>query len=413
MDLSGERLNLLTFTTLYPNAGQPSHGIFVETRLAHLVAGGGVRARVVAPIPYTADLGIVPQAYRKLGRVPFREERRGLAILHPRFPVLPKIGMSIAPLLLYLGARRCVAALVREGYAFDLIDAHYFYPDGVAAALLAREFRLPLVITARGTDVNLIPQYRLPRAMIRWAAGQAAGIVAVCGALKDALVALGVPAEKVRVLRNGVDLALFQPQDRAAARARWKLDGRVLLSVGHLIERKGHDLIIRALPQIPATRLVIAGEGPLGASLRRLARDLGVADRVEFVGSVPQRDLCSLYNAADILVLASSREGWANVLLEAMACGTPVVASNVWGTPEVVASPEAGELLDERTPAAIVRAVERLFAHMPERSAVRAYAERFSWDATTRGQIELFEDILRTRPAHATGSPFRRTRPLL
>lgn len=402
MDGSVERLKLLTFTTLYPNSGQPSHGIFVATRLAHLLATGLVETRVVAPIPYAPDLGIVTEFYRKQRGVPFREALGGCPILHPRFLLLPKIGMSVAPLLMYLGVRRSIAALRREGYVFDLIDAHYFYPDGVAAAMLAREFGVPLIITARGTDINLIPQYRLPRAMIRWAARQATGIVAVCAALKDAMAALGIPSEKIRVLRNGVDLILFRPQDRATARVALGLSGRVLLSVGHLIERKGHDLVIRALPQLPETQLVIAGEGPLCDTLSRLARELGVADRVRFVGSLPQSELARLYSAADILVLASSREGWANVLLEAMACGTPVVASNVWGTPEVVASPEAGELLDERTPDAIVRSVERLFARMPPSSAVRAYAERFSWDATTHGQLELFEEVLRAKRSVST-----------
>ena len=386
-------MNILTFTTLYPNAERPSHGIFVETRLAHLVATGEVATKVIAPIPYSADVGFIPKDYRRLGNVPFEEERRGIPVLHPRFLVVPKIGMTLAPILLYLGAKRCVAALVRGGYTVDLIDAHYFYPDGIAAALLARDLGKPLVITARGTDINLIPRYALPRAMIRWAADQAAGIITVCAALKDALVELRVPPQKIRVLRNGVDLALFRPRDKAAARAQLELDGRVLLSVGHLIERKGHDLVIRALPRLPGVRLAIAGDGPLGEELRRLAATLGVGDRVRFMGSLPQRDLPDLYSAADILVLASSREGWANVLLEAIACGTPVVASNVWGTPEVVAAPEAGELI-ERTPEAIADAVERLFARMPERSVVRAYGERFSWDETTRGQIELFSEVL-------------------
>jgi len=359
MDGSSKRFNLLTFTTLYPNAIQPSHGIFVETRLAHLVASGRVATKVVAPIPLSADLAIVPAAYRQLGTVPHEEERRGVTIFHPRYPVVPKIGMTIAPLLLYLSA----------------------------------EFGRPFVVTARGTDINLIPQYRLPRAMIRWAAGRSAGIVTVCAALKDELVELGVSPGKIRVLRNGVDLALFHPQEKAAAAPN--RERPVLLSVGHLIERKGHDLVIRALPLLPAARLVIAGDGPLGDALRRLAIELGVADRVQFVGAVPQRDLAGHYRAADILVLASSREGWANVLLEAMACGTPVVASNVWGTPEVVASPEAGELLDARTPDAIARAVGHLLARMPAPAAVRAYAERFSWDDTTRGQLDLFADVLR------------------
>jgi teichuronic acid biosynthesis glycosyltransferase TuaC len=388
-------MNVLLFSTLYPNSARPSHGIFVETRLAHLLASGAVSARVVAPIPYSANSRIVPAEYRGLGIVPYREERRGIAIVHPRFAVIPKIGMTVAPFLLYLGARKAVASLMREGFSFDLIDAHYFYPDGVAAAMLARALKKPLIITARGTDINLIPQYRLPRAMIRWAASEAGGIITVCAALRDALEALHVPAGKIRVLRNGVDLALFSPLDKAAARAALGLEGRVLLSVGHLIERKAHDLVIRALASLPGMRLVIAGDGPLAGELRGLASSLGVADRVRFAGSIAQRDLAKYYSSADLLVLASSREGWANVLLEAMACGTPVVASNVWGTPEVVAAPEAGLLLDARTPEAIARAVTSLLARPPSREAVRAYAERFSWDETTAGQIALFDEVLR------------------
>jgi len=390
-------MNLLTFSTLYPNAAQPSHGIFVETRIVRLVAGGGITTRVVAPVPYVPDLPLVPERYRILAGVPASEERFGIPVLHPRFPVLPKIGMTVAPLLLYPAARAAVSRLVRDGYAFDLIDAHYFYPDGVAAAMLGRHFGKPVVITARGTDINLIPNYRLPRAMIRWAAREAAGIVTVCAALRDALVELGAPAAKIRVLRNGVDLVLFRPGDRAAQRARLGFAGVTLLSVGHLIPRKGHDLVIGALPFLPDTRLVIVGAGPEDAALRSLARRLDVAGRVRFLGSLSQAALAEIYSAADILVLASSREGWANVLLEAMACGTPVVASNVWGTPEVVASPDVGELMTERSPAAVAEAVARFMARAPDRSRVRAYAEGFSWDATTRGQIELFNSILQSR----------------
>ncbi len=390
-----ELMNLLTFTTLYPNAKQPSHGIFVETRLAHLVASGRARSRVVAPVPYVPDFGIVPKAYRHLRSVPDVEERRGIEVHHPRYFLIPKASMLWAPLSLYLVARSRVSRLLREGGEFDLIDAHYFYPDGIAAILLGRHFGKPVVITARGTDINLIPQYRLPRAMIRWAAARSDGMITVCAALKDALVDLGAPAEKIRVLRNGVDLVLFRPADREACRAKLGLTATTLLSVGHLIPRKGHDLIIRALQGLPGMHLVIVGSGPQEAELKGLAASLGVAERVRFLGALPQSRLSELYSAADLLVLASSREGWANVLLEAMACGTPVVASNVWGTPEVVAAPEVGELLAERTPQAIAHSVRWIIERKPDRRAIRTYAERFSWDATTAGQLELFQDILR------------------
>jgi glycosyltransferase involved in cell wall biosynthesis len=306
--------------------------------------------------------------------------------------------MNVAPLGLALAAYRAAQRVRAEGFDFDLIDAHYYYPDGVAAALLARWLERPLVITARGTDINLIPAHAIPRRMVLWASRVAAHSISVCEALRTEMIALGMPPERVTTLRNGVDLQRFAPVERDAARARlgWGA-GHVLLSVGLLIERKGHDLVIRALRELTDSRAVIVGRGELGSSLRALAQAEGVADRVTFVDEIEQSELRYYYSAADALVLGSSREGWANVLLEAMACGTPVVASNVWGTPEVVAAPEAGLLMRDRTPAAIVECVRRLRAAPPERAATRRFAERFSWDATTEGQLRIFERVLAER----------------
>jgi glycosyltransferase involved in cell wall biosynthesis len=230
--------------------------------------------------------------------------------------------------------------------------------------------------------------------MILEAASQAAGIITVCSALKDEMVQLGVKADNITPLRNGVDLQRFQPMDRGAARAALGLSRFTLLSVGLLDPRKAHDLIIKALPALPDVDLLIAGIGPEKKNLEQLARELGVSDRVTLLGPVPQTELKTYYNAADALVLASSREGWANVLLEAMACGTPVVASNVWGTPEVVAAPEAGVLMPERTPEGLVQALGQLRANYPDHGATRRYAERFGWQPTTQGQIDLFQNIL-------------------
>jgi glycosyltransferase involved in cell wall biosynthesis len=262
---------------------------------------------------------------------------------------------------------------------------------------LAREFGLPVTVTARGTDLSLIPQFRRPRKMILDAAAKADGLITVCQALKDTLAGMGVPGERVTVLRNGVDLDLFRPVDRAAARQALGLTRRTLVSVGLLIERKGHHHIIRALAQLPDFDLLIAGDGPERRALERLAKDQGVAGRVRFLGSVKQDALREIYNAADALVLASSREGWANVLLESMACGTPVVASAVWGTPEVVARPEAGVLMRSLDPEGIVEGVGRLFAAYPDHAATRRYAEGFDWDATTNGQLALFREIIAGR----------------
>jgi glycosyltransferase involved in cell wall biosynthesis len=386
-------MKILTFSTLYPHSARPSHGIFVETRLRHLLASGKVESKVVAPVPWFPSRNPRFGEYALHARAPRQETRNGIDVLHPRYPLLPKIGMTLAPFLL-AGAVRPIIDTILRTYPFDLIDAHYFYPDGVAAALLGKRLGKPVVITARGTDVNLIPRHRLPRAMIRWAARRAAGMITVARALKDDLIGIGVPGERIEVLRNGVDLQLFRPVEREATRRKLGMSRTTLLSVGHLIPRKGHDLVIGALPRLPDMELVVIGDGPERGALDALARDCGVGDRVRFVGALPQEELRSYYGAGDALVLASSREGWANVLLESMACGTPAVATTAGGSPEVVAAPEAGRLIAERSPEAVAEGVRRLFAAYPDRGATRRYAENFGWEETTRGQLRVFERVL-------------------
>lgn len=390
-------LRLLTFTTLYPNAAQPNHGVFVENRLRHLLEHDpDITARVVAPVPWFPFRHPRFGGYSVFARAPAAETRHGISILHPRYPVIPKVGMTAAPYLLYRAARPVLARLRADGIGFDMIDAHYFYPDGVAAAMLAREFGVPLSITARGSDITFIPRHAVPRRMIRWAAERADVVVTVCQALKDGLMDMGVPADRVTPLRNGVDLSLFRPPaDRRALRASLDLPppdaAPVLACVGNLVELKRYHLAIEALAHLPpGTRLMIVGAGPEEAALRRLAESRGVTDRVRFLGRVPHERLHEIYGAADALILASSREGWPNVLLEAMACGTPVVASRIWGTPEVVAAPEAGRLFDTPSGAGVADAVTALLDSPPPREATRIYAEGFGWRDTSRGQARLF-----------------------
>lgn len=387
-------MKLLTFSTLFPNAEKPNHGIFVETRLRYLLASGRAQSRVVAPVPWFPSRHPRFGRYAGYAKVPAVETRTGIQVQHPRYILAPKVGMTLAPFLLAQSVKSTVRDIIDSGYDFDLIDAHYFYPDGVAAVMLGRLFKKPVVITARGTDINLIPRYSLPRKQILWAARHAHGMITVCNALKEEMVGLGIDAGRITPLRNGVDLQRFQPVDRAAVRASLGMNAFTLLSVGLLEPRKAHDLIISALPKLPDTQLLIAGSGPERGRLEALARRLNVTQRVKFLGALPQAELRSYYGAADAMVLASSREGWANVLLESMACGTPVVASNVWGTPEVVAAPEAGVLMTERTPHGVAEAVNRLRANYPSHEATRRYAEMFSWDDTTQGQIDLFGRIL-------------------
>jgi teichuronic acid biosynthesis glycosyltransferase TuaC len=390
-------VQILTFTTLYPSASQPQHGIFVETRLRKLVESGAVGARVVAPCPWFPFGSARFGRYADLARIPSEETRHELHIDHPRYPLLPKIGMSWAPLALSGAILPFLRRQIRTGREFDLIDAHYFFPDGIAAVLIGRALARPVVVTARGSDLNVIAQYAIPRRWIRWAAQRADGLVAVSSGLEQRLVELGIAPERVRVLRNGVDLALFRPHDRNAARDALGCTRPTLLAVGNLVALKRHHLMIEALALLPGVELIVIGEGPERGPIEKLARQHRVADRVRLLGRVPQDRLPQIYSAADLLLLVSSHEGWPNVLLESMACGTPVVVSNIGGIADIVAAPEAGRILADATPSRLAEAICNILALPPPRTATRLYAEQFDWHSTTQGQIALFHEILERR----------------
>jgi glycosyltransferase involved in cell wall biosynthesis len=391
-------LRLLTFSTLFPNAEQPNHGIFVENRLRHLVATGEVLATVLAPVPYFPSANARFGTWARYARVPSLEQRHGLTIHHPRYVVIPRIGMSAAPSLLYRASLPVARRLMAEE-KFEMIDAHYVYPDGVAAVRLGAALGLPVVITARGSDVTQLPDHPTPRRLIGDAIARAAGLIAVSSALRDRLIELGAPPERAVTLRNGIDTAMFfPPADRAAARAALGLTRKTLISVGGLIPRKRHHLTIDALKLLPDVDFLLVGEGPERAALQARAAAAGLSDRVRLTGPVPHAQLPTYYGAADASVLASSREGWANVLLESMACGTPAIASDIPGNPEVVRAPEAGLILRENTAGGIAEAVRTLFADPPDRAATRAYAEGFGWGETSRGQLELFKEVRGSAP---------------
>ena len=390
-------MQILIFTTLYPSAARPQHGIFVETRLRKLVESGKVAARVVAPVPWFPFASRRFGEYGAMARVPRRELRHSIEVEHPRYPLLPKIGMSTTPAALFAAMLPRLRRQIAAGRDFALIDAHYFYPDGVAAVLLGRALGRPVVVTARGSDLNLIAEYRVPRRWIRWAAARADGLVAVSPGLRDRLAALGVAPERVQVLRNGVDLGLFRPGDRAAARRALGMTRPTVLAVGNLVALKRPRLMVEALALLPEADLVVVGEGPERAAILAAARAHGVADRVRLLGRLPQVELPRVYEAADLLLLASAHEGWPNVLLESMACGTPVVVTPLAGIADIVSAPAAGRVVEDATSQHLAAAIRALLAAPPLRAATRAYAEGFDWQSTTDGQLSLFRDIAARR----------------
>ncbi|MBL9097749.1 MAG: glycosyltransferase family 4 protein [Alphaproteobacteria bacterium] len=382
-------LRVLTFTTLFPNSQRPNHGVFVENRLRQTASRHGLQATVLAPVPFFPFRSATFGAYAAFARVPRREERHGFTVHHPRYLVIPKVGMTAAAWLLYRGALAACKRLGLDRTTIDVIDAHYFYPDGVAAAWLARALNLPFVVTARGTDLNVLPQYQGVRRQILWAASQASAVITVSEALRQQYLTLGAEGRKAAVLRNGVDLTAFKPVEREAARKLYGVTGFTIVSVGNLVPLKGHALTIEAMASLPDCQLLIAGGGPLRASLQETARAMGVSERVRLLGEVPHAELPRLFSAADVSVLMSEREGWANVLLESMACGTPVLATRVGGNAEAITAVAAGGLLKDRSVAALVAAVRDFRARGGDRAATRRHAEAFGWSAVAAGNHAL------------------------
>jgi glycosyltransferase involved in cell wall biosynthesis len=391
--LRSDRVRLLVFSTVYPNAAQPHHGVFVRERMRGLPSD--VEAVVVAPTPWFPFVSGLRPGFRPA--VPREEVQDGVRVLHPRFLSFPGFFKCLDGVLLALGVLPALLRL-RRAFRFDAIDAHFVYPEGLAAVLLGRLLGVPVLITLRGMLPLLVP-YRLRRPQLRWALRRADRVIAVAESLKSDAVALGIPPERVRVIENGIDAGLFRPYDRMAARHALGLPeaAQILVSVGTLAPRKGFHLVIEALPALaerfPEIRFVIVGgagaEGAMEEELRRLSERLGVAGRVIFAGPQKRADLAAWYSAADLSVLASAHEGCPNVVLEALACGTPVVATPVGSIPEILSHPDAG-LLAERTVPALTAGIAAALSRSWDREKVRARVADRTWQAVG---LEVMEEI--------------------
>jgi glycosyltransferase involved in cell wall biosynthesis len=379
-------LRVLTLATLFPNGARPTLGVFVERQTRALSE--------LAEVEVVAPVGLPPWPlsrhphYADLGALPLRETRNGLVVHRPRYRVWPGLAKART-------ARVMAAALlpllrdIRARFAFDVIDAEFFWPDGPAAMILAAALGVPFSVKARGSDIHVWGARPGVAAQLLEAGEAAAGMLAVSAALKRDMAALGLPPDKIRVHHAGIDLDRFRPTERAAAKAALGVTGPLLACAGALTSRKGQDLAIEALALIPDATLILVGGGPERSRLERLAARLGLAARVRLLGIQPHDRLPALLAAADVMVLPTATEGLANVWIESLACGTPVVTSDVGGAREAIDRPEAGRLVP-REPAAIAAAVLELLAAPPDPALVRKAAEKFSW---ARNATELRDHL--------------------
>lgn len=389
--------HVLVLSTLYPNAVNPRFGTFVARSIEALARRGDWRVSLVNPI------GLPPLAlgrYRALADLPKEAVEGGVTVHRPHFTLIPRIG-----------ARRNAAAIARAVLPlaqaihaeapFDFVDAQFFFPDGPAAAILARELRLPLSIKARGSDITYWGKEGFARDQMVDAARQAAGLLAVSKDLAAQMAAMGMPREKITLHLTGLDRDRFRPFDHPQLRRQlsdelgFDLSGNapLLACVGALIERKGQAIAIRALQDIPEARLILIGKGEAEAALRAQAQREGLADRVFFAGSIDHDLMPLLLSAADVMVLPTANEGLANAWVEALACGTPVVTCDVGGARELIASETAGRLV-ARDPQSVAAGVNAILAAPPPREAVAALTEGFSWDANAAALAAHYEGLV-------------------
>ncbi len=385
-------MRVLTFKALYPNKVNPLQGIFIHQRVKHLALRPGNSVEVIAPVPYF-PAWMPGERWRKFSQIPREEVIEGVLIHHPRYPLLPGISMPVHGMLMYW-ASLPLAQYLQRREQFDCIDAHFVYPDGFAAVRLGRNLGLPAVVSARGSDINLYSSFRAIRPMLRWTLLHADGAIAVSDDLKNKIIALGIPESKIRVISNGVDAERFQPRDAKSARKQLGLpeEGSIAVSVGSLIESKGHHLLIAAIAELarsfPQLRLYILGEGAYRPTLEQLVREKKMQDRIFLFGTRPNEELSLWFSVADLSCLMSSREGWPNVVSEALACGTPVLATRAGGIPEIISSPDLGMLV-ERNVQSIVVGLERALTKTWNRAEIARHSRSRSWDAVA-AEVEAF-----------------------
>ena len=404
-------MNILVFTSLFPNNEFPNHGIFIQERVRYAHVRNRWNMKVVAPVPYyPPGLGGWRKKYRD---VLHHEVREGLDVWHPRYVMVPKIGMMLQGVLLFLSVCWKILSLHRT-FPFVLIDAHYVYPDGFAAILLSWLTGVPVVVSVRGSDVNLFKDLPIIRHFIVWTLRYADAVIVVSGALKQISIDLGVEEEKIHVIPNGVDPEKFfsVPQKKARRKIRSKEDQFMILMVCHLTANKGVDVLLKSLALLKSRRpslqwtCCVVGDGFIRGDLEQLSQELNVASRVRFCGAIAHDELVWFYNSADILCLLSEREGWPNVVVESLACGTPILATAVGGVPEIVAIPDIGVLV-EREPEAVASALEQSVDQHWHRSYIRHYARRFQWSETADAIRQVFQPLVPSMPpsSHHMSSP--------
>jgi len=372
-------MNVLVVTNLYPNRAEPGRAPYNRQQISALQAHA--RIRVVAPVFWAT-----PGARGVASAGP--ENWDGIQVYHPLYVYPPRLGRATHGVFYWASIARTLGRLWRQE-PWDVLYGTWLFPDGTAAAKASRRYGRPCVLKAHGSDVNEVARHPLRRILIRRAIRRASSVVAVSRALRGRLVSLGTPAEKVHLLYNGVDTKAFRPLDRAWARRVLGIpegDPLVLFS-GNLKQAKGPGVFVEALSRLArngrAPLGIVVGSGPYQKTLEQAIRAERLTDQVRLVGVADHEAMPTWYAAANVVCLPSFMEGVPNVVLESLACGRPVVATQVGGIPEIM-DKTCGALVPPGDAERLAQAIAEVLRTSWNPAALSQRVAHLSWEANAR-----------------------------
>lgn len=381
------KLKILAISYLFPNSQQPNHGIFVLNRLKAMSKYADIT--VINPIADSPMHKHIDK-FKGLQNIPLDEELHGVHVYHPRFFSIPGHLKSLE----VISYRRAVWSIVKTLSAdFDLIDLHWTFPDLPTGAWLSNKFNIPFHVTLRGMEAFHLQDSGLRKHIVSHYLKKVDKVISLSEEMAKTANELAETASKTVVIRNGVDTDKFYYLDQVECREKLNLslDEKIILGVGALIHRKGFDLVIKGLEKIIATAslentkfYILGSQGPEGdyrKELNQFIEQHKLQQHVVFVGAVANSELITWYNAADVFCLSSRGEGSPNVLTEALACGTPAVATNVGSVPEIMTSEEnLGYYVENENQSEITSRLINVLTNEHDRSKQALSFKKYTWD---------------------------------
>ncbi len=390
----------MAISYLFPNKEYPNYGIFVLNRLSALRKYCEIK--VINPIPWFPFHSRF-RRYKWYNKIPLKETIRNIEVFHPRFPILPRI-FKMLDCITYSLVVIPMALHLRKLYPFDLIDLHWTYPDLPSGYILSKCSNRKFITTVRGKEALYLDEFGIRKRITINMLKKSSFIISLSEELRDICVKSGCPETRTVTIRNGVDTKKFFVTEKRVSRKTLQipLEEYVILSIGSLVYGKGFDRIIRAIPILLKKRsnvklYIIGSEGAAGfykKKLQVIVSQLGLEKYIRFVGEVSNRELLYWYNSADIFCLASRSEGCPNVLLEALSCGCPSLATDVGSVREIMTKEFMGEVVSNRDDA-IIDGLASMLNRKFDRQLIADYMKKYDWDWCARQVYEIYRSILR------------------